>query len=315
MIRSPGANFQPNLSTDIGGFGFNTAWSSRLRLRAPRSPRIIGQSTCTSLMGSSPNRRGMRSRTISTIFGTPSSGVAISTMKKSLLSPAFGTSGISPRLIRWALTMIRLAAAQVTSAGDRARQRQLVLVDDRARVPVAGRPVLDAPADALEIDRSARQRRGRELLNRGGERVTPQCQLLVPIRRLLPGQPVRQYGFRQEAPHRAADQGAVGALGKILLRRDAEAIRNEAEICRRIARLDAVHPLLGREPVAEIVDPLQRREPLAAAAAVEKIVARRGRALLHAHRRREGGPDCRMLLPGCGAPGIAQPVKPVAERL
>src|SRR4051794_20883632 len=51
MIRSPGANFHPNRSADVGGFGFNTAWSSRLRLRAPRSPRIIGQSTCTSLDG------------------------------------------------------------------------------------------------------------------------------------------------------------------------------------------------------------------------------------------------------------------------
>src|SRR4051794_10695034 len=124
MIRSPGANFHPNRSTDVGGFGFNTAWSSRLRLRAPRSPRIIGQSTCTSLMGSSPNRRGMRSLIISMIFGTPSSGVAISTMKKSLFSPALGVSGISPRLIRWALTMIRLSAACRNTSVNRATGRR-----------------------------------------------------------------------------------------------------------------------------------------------------------------------------------------------
>src|SRR5215207_6025187 len=62
----------PEAFDRCGRFGLRTLCSSMLRLRAPRSPRIIGHSTCTSLRGSRPKRRGMRSRIISTTFRTPS---------------------------------------------------------------------------------------------------------------------------------------------------------------------------------------------------------------------------------------------------
>jgi len=56
----PVADEAPNSSTlttyDEGG-GFNAAWSSMLRERAPMPPRFIGQRTCTSWIGSRPNRR------------------------------------------------------------------------------------------------------------------------------------------------------------------------------------------------------------------------------------------------------------------
>jgi hypothetical protein len=39
--------------TPDGGFGFSTRWSAWLRWRLPSAPRVIGQSTCTSLTGSS----------------------------------------------------------------------------------------------------------------------------------------------------------------------------------------------------------------------------------------------------------------------
>ena len=123
-----------------------------------------------------------------------------------------------------------------------------------ARVPVAGWPVLDAPAEAREIDRAARQRRGRELLNRGGELVAPsvsfsyQSAACSPLSRWS----VRLSGRR---PHIARpDQRSVDALGKILLGRNAEAIRNDVDVSRGVARLDPGHRLLGREPVADIVD-------------------------------------------------------------
>src|SRR6266704_225115 len=60
MTLSPGAKVQPNLSTLRSPAGFNAAWSSMLRERAPTPPRFIGQSTWTSRIGSRPKRRGMR---------------------------------------------------------------------------------------------------------------------------------------------------------------------------------------------------------------------------------------------------------------
>ena len=43
--------------------------------RAPSPPRFIGHSTCTSRIGSSPNRAGMRLATISSSLARPSSGL------------------------------------------------------------------------------------------------------------------------------------------------------------------------------------------------------------------------------------------------
>ena len=76
--------------------------------RAPTPPRFIGHSTWTSRIGSSPNARGMRSRTTASTLATACSGSAASTRWKSERSPAGAASGIWPWLIRCALTITRL---------------------------------------------------------------------------------------------------------------------------------------------------------------------------------------------------------------
>ena len=43
---------QPKRSTEVGGFGFRTRWSSWFRLRAPRTPRFMGERTWMSFRGS-----------------------------------------------------------------------------------------------------------------------------------------------------------------------------------------------------------------------------------------------------------------------
>src|ERR1700687_1951034 len=55
MTLSPGAKVRPNLTTLRSPAGFNAAWSSILRERAPTPPRFIGQRTWTSRIGSRPS--------------------------------------------------------------------------------------------------------------------------------------------------------------------------------------------------------------------------------------------------------------------
>ena len=59
--------------------GFKACCNATFSALAPRPPRFIGQSTCTSRIGSRPKRRGTRFRTTSITFCTPSSGSATST--------------------------------------------------------------------------------------------------------------------------------------------------------------------------------------------------------------------------------------------
>ena len=85
MTLSPGPKVQPKRSTLASPGGFKSRCSSRLSDRAPSPPRFIGHSTCTSRIGSSPNRAGMRLATISSSLATPSSGSWQRTRWKSLL--------------------------------------------------------------------------------------------------------------------------------------------------------------------------------------------------------------------------------------
>ena len=78
----------------------------------PAGPRFIGVSTWMSRTGSRPNRRGMRFVTSSMMTRRASSASRFSTTKKSeLVSPASGTIGGSPALIRCAFCTMRLFSA------------------------------------------------------------------------------------------------------------------------------------------------------------------------------------------------------------
>ena len=81
-----------------------------LSVRAPRLPRFIGHSTCTSRTGCRPKRAGARSRTTASSLRAASSGSDASTKKKSEPSGAT-SSGKAPALMRCALLTMRLAAA------------------------------------------------------------------------------------------------------------------------------------------------------------------------------------------------------------
>ena len=145
-------------------------------------------------------------------------------------------------------------------------------------MPAASGPVFDRAFEPLEVDRTARQRRLRELGDLAGELTALAVELLVPVRRLQAAQAIGQHHVRQQAPHGAANQRAVDAFGEILLGRNAEAIGNHVDVGGRIAHFDAADRLLRRVPVADIIDLRQPGDAFVLPRAITKVVFRFSRA-------------------------------------
>ena len=104
--------------------------------------------------------------------------------------------------------------------------------------------------------------------------------LSMPVGALQAAQAVGQHSLGKQAPHRATDQRTIDAFGKILFGRNAEAVGDDVDIGGRVAHLDAGDGLLGRLPVAGIIDLRKTFDALVRPHAIEKIVSDFSRARL-----------------------------------
>ena len=109
------------------------------------------------------------------------------------------------------------------------------------------------------------------------------------------------------------EQGPVDALGEILLRRNTKTEGYDVEIGGGIAHLHSGDCLLGREPVAEVVDPAKSGEALARSHAIKEIMTSLLGSRGNIHLGSELGTDGCMRLPRRGATRMATAIQPIAQ--
>src|SRR6185295_2389269 len=83
----------------------------------------------------------------------------------------------------------------------------------------------------------------------------PAClKFSVPVGALQAAEAICQYSLWKQTPHGATDQRTIDAFNKVLFGRNAEAVGDDIDVGGRIAHLDTGEGLLGRLPVAKVVN-------------------------------------------------------------
>src|SRR5262245_38919748 len=170
-------------------------------------------------------------------------------------------------------TVRRLKPAKETAASHPPRQSEIVLNEYLRNVPAFLGPIVHSAFEPGKVDWPPNQWRLRKYGDLAGKFAATGLEFFVPIGGLQPVEAIGQHDFWEQSPHGAADQRAICAFGQILLRRNAETVREYVEVDGRVAHFNAGNGLFGGTPVATVIDLEEPPDAFVPPHAIVKIVS------------------------------------------